>query len=101
MEKEKYTEEGEYYLETNTKNETQILLEKIFSKDYYFEGYEIVYNTHKIDFQQELYENFEIYKPNDSSRICFGFWDDTDAMIRWFIDKDEVDLVKNKLKPKN
>jgi len=95
MEEDKYIEEGTY-----PKNDTQILLEKIFSRDYYFEGYELKFGNDSIlDFKVYLYEWFEIYKRGKEKRLCFGFWDEKDAVIRWFVDKNEVDLIKSKLKP--
>jgi hypothetical protein len=97
MEKEKYIEEGAY-----PKNDTQILLEQIFSKNFYFEGYDLTLGKDEIlEFKDTMYEWFEIHKKGIKNRLCFGFWDASQAQIRWFIDKDEVDIIKSKLKPKN
>jgi len=101
MEVEKYSEIGEYCYQTDKQNNTQIFLAKVFSKDFLFEGYELKFGDDSIlDFKQELYEWFEIYKKGSENRLCFGFWDENSAMIRWFIEKDEVDLIKSKLNSK-
>lgn len=101
MEEHKFEEKGEL-IGKYEKNETQLFLEKVFSKEYYFEGYRLKFGKdERLDWDEYLYEWFEIYKKKGKKRLCFGFWDEKDAGIRWFIDKEEVDLIKSKCKPKN
>ena len=102
MEEVKYEEKAEYNYEKDLPNDTQIFLENIFSKRFEIEGYRFKFGKdERLDWGEYLYQWFEIYKKGGIKKICFGYWDEHIAGVRWFIDKKEVDLIKSKLKPKN
>ena len=92
-----YYEEGMWLDDKLCGDETQLLMEYIFQNNIQVDGYTINKGKDELlDFRDNLYEWFEIWE--DDKKLCFGWWDEYDASIKWFITKEEVDKVKSKIK---
>jgi len=48
-----------------------------------------------LDFKDNMYEWFEIY--SIQNKVCFGWWDEKNCEIKWFVEKEKANEIKDSI----